>query len=107
MKWRYFTHYNSLSGRTKKRPWSKQTRTDLILCSLERSGLRLVNFWASLQTVTMKKKTLTMMTKHTGPKKLQMRPSSRDSQQLVRGKETHVHDRVWPYVTEIDNSRSV
>lgn len=43
------------------------TQTDLILCSLERSGLRLLNFWASLQTVTMKKKTLRMMMKHTGP----------------------------------------
>lgn len=67
------------------------TQTDLILCSLERSGLRLVNFWASFQTVMMKKKTLRMMMRHTGPKKLQMRPSSRDSQQLVRRKETHVH----------------
>lgn len=46
--------------------------------------MRLENFWASLQTVTTKKITLKMMTRHTGPKKLQMRPSSSDSQQLVR-----------------------
>lgn len=62
--------------------------TDLILCRLERSGFRLVNFWASFQTVTMKKKALRMMMKHTGPKKLQMRPSFRDSQQLVGKKGT-------------------
>lgn len=54
----------------------------MILCSLGMSGLRLVNFCASLQTVTMKKKTLRTMMRHTGPKKLQMRPSLRDSQQL-------------------------
>lgn len=58
------------------------TQTDLILCRLERSGLRLVNFWASFQTVMIKKKTFTKMTKHTGPKKLQTKPSSVDSQQL-------------------------
>lgn len=70
---------------------NKQTQrlTDFILGSLERSGLRLVNFWASLQAVMMKKKTLRMMMKHTGPKKLQMRPYFRDSQQLVRRKETY------------------
>lgn len=54
----------------------------MILCSLGMSGLRLVNFCASFQTVMMKKKTLRTMMRHTGPKKLQMRPSLRDSQQL-------------------------
>lgn len=53
----------------------------LILCSLDRSGLRLANFWASFHTVMIKNKTFTMIMKHTGPKKLQMRPSFRDSQQ--------------------------
>lgn len=51
--------------------------------------MRLVNFWASFQTVTMKKKTFRIMMKHTGPKKLQMRPSFRDNQQLFVGR-THV-----------------
>ena len=57
--------------------------------------MRLVNFWASFQTVMMKKKTLMTMMRHTGPKKLQMKPFSRDSQQLVRRKEKHVQDKVF------------
>lgn len=78
--------YVSESGPTKKEfPTNKRRATDLILCSLGMSGLRLVNFCASFQTVMMKKKTLRTMMKHTGPKKLQMRPSLRDSQQLKRG----------------------
>lgn len=64
------------------------TVTHLILCRLERSGLRLVNFWASFQTVMIKKKVLRTIMKHTGPKKLQMRPSSMDSQQLEGTKQT-------------------
>lgn len=64
---------------------------------MERSGFRLVNFCASLQTVMIKKKALRMMMKHTGPKKLQMRPSFRDSQQLVRKKETLVNG--WFFFT--------
>lgn len=89
MQWKTFGSHHKSGSRNatkKKKATRKQTdaQTDLILCSLEKSGLRLVNFWASLQTVTMKKKTLMMMMRHMGPKKLQMRPWSRDSQQLVR-----------------------
>lgn len=67
--------------------------------------MRLVNFWASFQTVTMKKKTLRKMMRHTGPKKLQMRPSFRESQQLVRMKKTHVHDGVFLTSQRYDNGR--
>ena len=70
----------------------RQRMTYLILCRLERSGLRLVNFWASFQTVMTKKNALMKIMKHTGPKKLQMTPSFRDSQQLVRRNPTYVHD---------------
>ena len=89
VQWKTFGSHHKSGSRNatkKKKATRKQTdaQTDLILCSLEKSGLRLVNFWASLQTVTMKKKTLMMMMRHTGPKKLQMRPWFRDSQQLVR-----------------------
>lgn len=67
---------------------------------LERSGFRLVNFWASFQTVMIKKKALRTIMKHTGPKKLQMRPSVRDSQQLVRKKEASVND--WfPFTSRV------
>lgn len=55
--------------------------------------MRLVNFWASFQTVMMKKKTLAKMMTHTGPKKLQIKPSSSDSQQLELRERKPVHEK--------------
>ena len=57
--------------------------------------MRLVNFWVSFQMVMMKKKMLRKVMQHTGPKKLQMKPSVSDSQQLQLGGRKQVHDRVF------------
>lgn len=53
--------------------------------------MKLVNFWVSFQAVTKKSKTMTTITKHTGPMKLQRRWSPGDIQQLMRRKGTYVH----------------
>lgn len=67
--------------------------------------MRLVNFWASFQTVMIKKKVLRTIMKHTGPKKLQMRPSSMDSQQLEWIKQT-CDCCVFPYVTLLEKTEA-
>ena len=59
--------------------------------------MMLENFWASFQTVTLKKNTLRPTTTHTGPKKLQMRPCSVVSQQLWEG-HTHTHTHTHTHI---------